>query len=329
MTKKSFCKEDEHDQCKTGGKKTRATATIRRDADHWCAFPTLQCVSVHMDRLLALPSTAREAYKIAIPYMYTCWDPAPVLQGHGSFNTIAGTVEMDTFEAGEALIRAGWLNPVVLNMANEIKCGGAWSYSRGSQEEDLMRRSSLPLSLWPHRLPADTRLAEYESQLPRKSSLYPFSKAGVVYSPHVLVCRNECGELIPRRQRYHVAVISAAAQDLRNWTGHYDGPFDFALTCQKLRSILWAAWHNGHTALVLGAFGCGAFQNNPNRIASIIKLLVDEDGEFAGIFEVVLIAIIKSQSNLDAFSHAFPLMNTMQQEGDGGHKLYHTRNSDP
>lgn len=280
---------------------------------------TLPCVVEHMDALINLPLHEQENCTSAVAYTYTCMDPAPPQLCAGNFDdTIMNTVELDTLDASHFLLQKGWSQPVVLNMAHEFKCGGAWCYGKGSQEEALFRRSSLPLCLWPRRLSSDLRLPEYEEKLPRTSSIYPLSEAGVAYSPHVLVCRTKEGMLIPETEQYHVSVISSAAQDLRFWTENYKGPFSWRLTMQKLRSLLWAAWHHGHSAVVLGAFGCGAFQNDPVKIAAAFVRLLGPGGEFAGKFDMVLFAIIKSQENLDAFSDVFPLlhMNDSQDHDD-------------
>ena len=69
-------------------------------------------------------------------------------------------------------------------------------------------------------------------------------------------------------------MVSAAAQDLRDYKPHYAGPYDDALTRQKVRSILWAAASHGHDAVVLGAFGCGAFHNPPAEIVAVFRSLL-------------------------------------------------------
>lgn len=287
-------------------------------------LPTLPSVMDHMDRLLALPDGEREALGQCIPYPYKLDEPSPklppIVDPH---KTIFGTVEMDSFGAAHAILSQGWARPAVLNMANEHNCGGAWCQKPGSQEEDLLRSSSLPLSLWPRRLPSDHRMPEFEPRMPRLDSIYPFAEAGAVYSPSVLVCRSQRGEAYARGDQCVVSVISSAAQDLRQEKRHYKGPFNHRLTVEKLRSQLWTAAHHGHTALVLGAFGCGAFRNEPDTIARLYWRLLGPGGEFQGRFRIVVFAIIKSSDNLRRFSEVFPWMRgvpraeTRTQKGGG------------
>lgn len=102
-----------------------------------------------------------------------------------------------------------------------------------------------------------------------------------------------------------MAVLSAAAQDLR-WYKN-EGPFDQQLSLEKMRSLLAVAVAHGHRALVLGAFGCGAFQHDPRRVAELFHGLLSAGGEFDGHFDVVLFGVIKSATNLAAFGARFAL----------------------
>jgi uncharacterized protein (TIGR02452 family) len=274
-------------------------------------LPTLPEVIVHMSALLTLPPEDQEALSSCIPFEYTTANPAPALLGTGSFTTIFGTVERDSFEAATALLDQGWPTLAVLNMANEHNCGGAWCQKPGSQEEDLLRCSSLPLSLWPRRLRSDHRMPEFDDRLPRKETIYPFPEAAVVYSPNVLVLRSRDGKPYASQDQRMVAVVSSAAQDLRDWKSHYKGPFDRRLTREKVRSHLWAAAKHGHTALVLGAFGCGAFKNDADEITKIYMQLLGPGGEFDGRFGVVVFAIIKSKYLLERFGRDFPHMRQL------------------
>ena len=54
----------------------------------------------------------------------------------------------------------------------------------------------------------------------------------------------------------------------------------------------------GHTNLVLGALGCGAFQNPPELVARLFKEVFQEE-EFKGRFESVDFAILKASYDQD------------------------------
>ncbi len=59
----------------------------------------------------------------------------------------------------------------------------------------------------------------------------------------------------------------------------------------KMRAILRACFHGGNDAIVLGAFGCGAFQNPPAHIARLFRE-VFEEAEFRGVFQRLVFAIL-------------------------------------
>jgi uncharacterized protein (TIGR02452 family) len=252
-----------------------------------------------MDHLVALSEEYSSELTEATYHPFTKERPAPPVAMEDGAGLLA-TVELDTFVAGAALKAAG-LKPAVLNMANEQNVGGVWPHAKGSQEESLMRRSSLPLSLWPRRNPSDHRMRGY---VPRKDPFFPLSETGVVYSPHVLVTRDESEELLPEAGRCTLSVITVAAQDMRWYTGG-DTKFDEALAREKIRSILLTAVQNGHDAVVLGAFGCGAFLHDPSTVAALFADIISR--EFVG-FRAVVFAVVFSQSNLQAFSARFPLL---------------------
>ena len=54
--------------------------------------------------------------------------------------------------------------------------------------------------------------------------------------------------------------------------------------------MLRSAIQNGNRTLVLSAFGCGAFRNDPNFIAAAYRRIFAEP-EFAGAFDVVAFGI--------------------------------------
>jgi len=113
-----------------------------------------------------------------------------------------------------------------------------------------------------------------------------------------------------------VGVVSSAAKDLRwaRWFPWGSRSFDQGTTKQKIRSLFWVAASQGHTSLVLGAFGCGVFKTDPSEMARTFHDVLTK--EFVGVFDVVLFAIIKSQRNLEAFGALFPLVDASTLEGD-------------
>lgn len=66
---------------------------------------------------------------------------------------------------------------------------------------------------------------------------------------------------------------------------------DTEATKRKMRAILRACFHGGNDAIVLGAFGCGAFRNPPAHIARLFREVFEEP-EFRGVFRRLTFAIL-------------------------------------
>ena len=75
----------------------------------------------------------------------------------------------------------------------------------------------------------------------------------------------------------------------------------------RRRNIFEVAIANGVDNLVLGAFGCGAFNNLPEIAAGVFKRLLI-DNRYASYFEKVAFAIKKTRDvclNYEAFKSVF------------------------
>ena len=128
---------------------------------------------------------------------------------------------------------------------------------------------------------------------------YPFTEAGGAYSGSVTAFASEDAP----GPTFKVAVISLAAQDLRPDCPYPTSPtFEYAVLFQNLRSLFHIALVHGHTRLVLGAIGCGAFRNPPEEVARAYATLLST--EFQGCFENVVFAVSRSPRNLEAFKAA-------------------------
>ncbi|CAF5226259.1 unnamed protein product, partial [Rotaria magnacalcarata] len=57
----------------------------------------------------------------------------------------------------------------------------------------------------------------------------------------------------------------------------------------KIENIFAIAYHHKHDCLILSAFGCGAFKNPSDHIASIFKSVIYQ---YAGFFNTIYFAIV-------------------------------------
>ena len=75
----------------------------------------------------------------------------------------------------------------------------------------------------------------------------------------------------------------------------------------RIRAVLAAAVAEQHPAVVLGAFGCGAFGNPPADVARLFAEVLGSD-EFRGALELVVFAIVDpkqaDRGNIPTFRRA-------------------------
>ena len=86
-------------------------------------------------------------------------------------------------------------------------------------------------------------------------------------------------------------VAVAALKNPRILPGGVMSERDTDVTREKIRSIFRLAYHTRHRDVLLGALGCGAYNNPPAQIAALFKEVMAEE-EFSGLFDHVDFAIL-------------------------------------
>ena len=106
-------------------------------------------------------------------------------------------------------------------------------------------------------------------------------------------------------------VVSAAAIRRPNLdaTGNYT-PADYELMKNKVRMVLETFEYHNCTHIVLGAWGCGAFNNPPKQVADIF-LNVLQDFCFEHVLFAILTPWPKDYENLKCFQRALTNTPTM------------------
>jgi len=173
------------------------------------------------------------------------------------------------------------LRTVVLNFASPTVPGGGFLAGERAQEEYHCRSSAL--------FACQLDGPMYAFHLQQANAL---RSDAMIYSPDVPVFRGDDHQLL--EQPFKVAFISAAACDAREV-----GPLDQAkipgAMGARIVKLLSAAQANGHDALVLGAWGCGNFANDPALIAELFRQALE--GPFRGAFRRVTFAIVDATSD--------------------------------
>src|SRR5262245_4078790 len=176
-----------------------------------------------------------------------------------------------TLGASLRLVERG-LRPLALNFANGIHPGGGFLGGARAQEEVLCRSSALYQTLV-----GDPMYEEH-----RKRQL-PDSTDWAIYSPDVPVFRMDDGTEL--QHPWLLSFITCAAP----YAPGIGQPQAGDLLQKRIHRVLAIARSYGHSALVLGAWGCGAFANDPHRTAIDFRQTLEND--YSGVFSDIIFAI--------------------------------------
>lgn len=173
-------------------------------------------------------------------------------------------VNRDSFDAAREIAqddsyRSGRPNVLVLNFANPVSPGGGVRVGANAQEEDLCRKSSLLLSL-----ESEEAAAFYSAH--RRLGGYLASDA-MILSPEVEIIRGADGALLP--ETAIVSVLTCAAPAIRFECEPPEKEELERLLYTRIMGMLQLAAHEGYRDFVLGAWGCGAFGNDPDMVSDM------------------------------------------------------------
>lgn len=146
----------------------------------------------------------------------------------------------------------------------------------------------------------------------------PKATDAVIYTEDVVIFKTDTDlpKLMPKEDWVKADIITCAAPDLRTKANiHFDltnGGVSmqnaelFGYHIRRAIHLLTVAAAKGVDILVLGAFGCGAFQNDPKVVARAYRIAIKE---FEHVFRNVEFAVYcpptGSSVNYDAFNEEF------------------------
>ena len=199
-----------------------------------------------------------------------------------------------TFEAAQDYAKLGE-KVAVLNFASSTNPGGGVVNGAGAQEECLCRISTLYFTL-------DTDENWKRFYNPHRKARTPLHNDDILYTKNITVFKSDTTspKLLPENEWYDLDVITCAAPNLReNPSNHYnsgDGNQRLILNNEELYSlhekrdsrIFDAAASQNVDVLVLGAFGCGAFMNDPKVVAKVMLSLAKK---YAHSFKTIEFAV--------------------------------------
>lgn len=185
--------------------------------------------------------------------------------------TRVGVCNETTLRAARRLTEAG-LRPLALNFANGQEAGGGFRRGARAQEETLCRSSALYATLQ-----GDPMYRAHRRQLNYQSSDW------AILSPDVPVFRTDDGTALDRP--WPLGFITCAAP----YAPFVGRRRSAELLERRISRVLAIARAHAYDTLVLGAWGCGAFGNDPARTARDFRAALE--GEFSGAFREVVFAI--------------------------------------
>lgn len=225
------------------------------------------------------------------------------------YNTEVSVVNEDCLYEAKKLKDLG-LEVAVLNMASYHTPGGGVTRGSSAQEESIFRRTNIFKSLYQfHDIGKNYGVDQI------KESRYPLNyNFGGIYSPSVTVFRaaeRDSCELLD--EPFTVDVISVPAVKNPKVRNGKLAPWVVDTLKTKIRQIFDIALSHGNDALVLSAFGCGAYGTPPSEMARLFKEVIDSE-KYKGAFKVIRFAIIdvpstngahNPQGNIKPFTDVF------------------------
>lgn len=239
---------------------------------------------------IALPDCDFSAVTVISPADGAALLQAPLPASDGQMCAIEVTNE-SSFGAA-----ARFPNPLVMNYANAHHVGGGFLLGANAQEEALCRCSTLYASI---KSDAAAEMYRYNNtHLSSTESDY------MLLSQNVAVFRDDRCELLPKP--FPVGVITAPAPNRRGAAVFASAKAIEETFLRRIRIVLRVAAKYGYRDLILGAWGCGAFGNDPKLVAGCFRTALTEQNTGA-LFDHVCFAVYGSSDskNSKAFREFF------------------------
>jgi uncharacterized protein (TIGR02452 family) len=155
-------------------------------------------------------------------------------------------------------------NILVLNLASKKHFGGGVKNGAMAQEEELFRKTSYGKHFG--------------------AELYPLNLNEFTFTPEVYIIKDESYNRIDVDKIFSVDMLAISALANPILVNDKLNEPDYNLTFYKIETIFKYAQTNGNEHLVLGALGCGAFNNPPLDIIEMFNVCLKKyNGYFANI----------------------------------------------
>lgn len=193
--------------------------------------------------------------------------------------------------------------PLVLNFASYKNPGGKFLDGSSAQEESLCHESTLYNVLSDERIVRDfyaphrgdaNRCIYYDDSL---------------ITPNIVFQR----EIDGKREVVYADVITCAAPNAHAAKRYFHVTEEeiHDAMCRRIFSILFHAMSNDNDVLILGAFGCGVFGNDPETVATIFrdKIL----NQFPRFFSAVVFAVPNTEHSMENYRAFDKIINSKEE----------------
>lgn len=199
-----------------------------------------------------------------------------------------------SLNATRRLISEGYTDVVCLNFASARNAGGGFLGGSQAQEESIARATGL--------YPCLMQAPDYYATNRKVKSC--FYTDYMIYSPKVPILKDEEGNYL--EELVAAAFITAPAVNTGVVKQREPQRLEEIEVVMKRRieKVLTVALKHGHESIVLGAWGCGVFRNNPDDIARYFKEIIE--GKFNRQFRKITFAIYANNERfINPFREAF------------------------
>lgn len=201
--------------------------------------------------------------------------------------------------ARRIVVDDGTQNVLCLNFASAKNPGGGFLGGSQAQEESMARSSALYASL------LTQNDSYYETNRKCRTALYTDT---MIVSPNVPVFRDDEGILLVNP--YRLSILTSPAVNAGAIRKNEPEKVNLIrpTMAARIANVLAVAAHHGYEHLILGAWGCGVFRNDPEEVAELFADALRQDARFSNRFRSVTFAVYDVTSDeriITPFRHLF------------------------
>lgn len=230
-------------------------------------------------------------------------------------------VNRDCLEAARDELKNEAKKVAVLMFASPLEPGGAMEEGNNGQEEDLCRRSDIFGFMWDqaHFTASSSLYNLVDLSRPHQTDpdYNSMRNNKMIHVPNVTVFRSGKNDHYSMLEEpFEVGMLISPALDRPRYRVTHDEinyvrKEDEEQLNKVITTQLKGSYEENYDTIILGAFGCGAFQNPPELVARIYKKIIDE--RFSGAFKKIVFAILDDghsgthnpEGNLKPFQKCF------------------------